>query len=452
VTGSGARTLRVAVVGAGPAGLYVADALTYESPFPVRVDLLERLPVPFGLLRYGVAPDHLNIKAAGDALQEVLERDDVHLFCHVRVGEAVTVEELRARYDAVFYTLGASRDRRLGLPGEDLAGSTSATSFVNWYNGHPESPPWELLDASTVAVVGVGNVAVDVARILLKDPDDLLHTDAPQSVVDVLRRSAVTDVHVLGRRGAEHAKFTPKELKELGELPGVDVVVEPGSVPAEDPPGLRPPVRRNLAVLREWAARTSTGAPRRLHLHFGAVPVALLGEDRVTGVLVERTAPGEDGTARPTGERWELPCGLVLRSVGYRSEPLPGVPFDDESGTIPSEDSRVVRDGAARPGEYVAGWVKRGATGILGTNRADASDAVESLRADAPHLLADRPDEPEGVAGLLAERGVEHVDLARWVAIAEREARHGVPHGRQRVKLAELAELLEAAGLPAPTG
>ena len=235
--------LRVAVIGAGPAGLYTADALTFEPSLPVVVDVLDRLPVPFGLLRYGVAPDHLNIKAAGDALQEVLERDPVRLFCNVAVGTDVTVDEVRERYDAVFYAIGASQDRRLGIPGEDLPGSSSATSFVNWYNGHPEQPPLQVIDAQSVAVIGIGNVAIDVARILLKDPEELTHTDAPQAVLDVLRKSAVRDVHIVGRRGPAEAKFTPKELKELGELDGVEVHVDPSAVPPEDPQGARPPVR-----------------------------------------------------------------------------------------------------------------------------------------------------------------------------------------------------------------
>jgi ferredoxin--NADP+ reductase len=434
--------LRVAVVGAGPAGLYTADALTFDDEPRVEVDLLERLPVPFGLLRYGVAPDHLNIKAAGDTLQRVLERDPVQLFCNVRIGTDLTVAELRAHYDAVVYAVGASQDRRLGIPGEDLPGSSSATQFVNWYNGHPEQAPQEVLEAHSVALVGIGNVALDVARLLLKDPEELLHTDIPQPVIEVLRKSAVTDVHIVGRRGPEHAKFTPKELKELGELAGVDVVVDPSEVPAEDPADARPPTKRNLAVLREWAARSSTGAARRLHLHFGSAPVAFLGTEHVTGLRLDRA-----------GRRhWDLECQLVLRSVGYRSLPLPEVPFDEESGTIPSQQSRVVRDGRPQPGEYVAGWVRRGATGILGTNRADAMDAVASLQEDAPALLARRQNTPEGVGALLRARGVEHVDLRRWEAILAREATHGASHGRARVKIARLAELLEAAGMAADGG
>src|SRR5215203_2577879 len=288
-TMSTTRPLRVAVVGAGPAGLYAADYLTFDGDGSVRVDLIERLPVPFGLLRYGVAPDHLNIKAAGRTLMEVLERPDVELFANVGVGSEVSVDELRQHYDAVVYALGASDDRRIGIPGEDVPGSVSATSFVNWYNGHPEASPPDLTDATSVAVVGVGNVALDVARILLRDPEELSPTDVPQDVLNGLRASAVTDVHLLGRRGPQHAKFTTKELRELGELAGVAVVVDDGQLPAEPPEGATPVAKKNLAVLKTWADREPSAARRRLHLHFGARPVEILGDRRVTGMRLERT-------------------------------------------------------------------------------------------------------------------------------------------------------------------
>jgi ferredoxin--NADP+ reductase len=432
----------VAVIGAGPAGLYAADHLTFDDDGRVLVDVLERLPVPFGLLRYGVAPDHLNIKAAGRTLMEVLERPGVTLHANVEVGHDVTVEELRARYDAVVYALGASSDRRIGIPGEELPGSVSATSFVNWYNGHPEAGHPDLAGATSVAVVGVGNVALDVARILLRDAEELSPTDVPQDVLTALRGSTVTDVHLLGRRGPQHAKFTTKELRELGELAGVGVVVDDGCLPAEPPEGATPVTKRNLAVLAEWAARPATEHPRRLHLHFGARPVEVLGAARVEALRLERTSP--DGVG--TGETWELPVEAVLRSVGYRGTGLPGVPFDEVTCTIPTEDSRVVRDDVAPPGEYVAGWIKRGPTGILGTNRADARDAVDSLLADAPALLAARAEEPEGVGALLRERQVPTVDVDGWRSVLAAENAEGRPHGRGRVKIAEWKGLLRAAG------
>ncbi|MFN2538723.1 MAG: FAD-dependent oxidoreductase [Mycobacteriales bacterium] len=435
------RPLRVAVVGAGPAGLYAADYLSFDQDGSVLVDLIERLPVPFGLLRYGVAPDHLNIKSAGNALMEVLQRPGVSLYAHVDVGRDVTVAELRERYDAVIYAMGASGDRKVGIPGEDLDGSISATSFVNWYNGHPEALVHDLEGVTTAAVIGVGNVAVDVARLLLKDPEQLLDTDAPHEVVGTFRKSAVTDVHVLGRRGAQHAKFTYKELRELGELTDVDVAVDAADLPAEPPEGASPGTKRNLALLRQWATREPTGARRRLHLHFGALPVEVLGDQRITALRVEHADVDGNGT----GRTWDLPVQLLLRSVGYRSAGLPGVPFDDRTCTIPAAESRVIRDGSPQPGEYVVGWIGRGPTGILGTNRADADDAVARLREDAAVLLDRRPEDPGGVAELLHRRGVQHVDLAGWQAVLDAEEKNGVPHGRGRVKLTEWQALLDAA-------
>lgn len=434
------RPLRVAVVGAGPAGIYTADHLT-AGDLPVLVDLVERLPVPFGLLRYGVAPDHMNVKGAGRALGAVLSRPGVRLFAHVDVGRDVTAAELRRTYDAVVYALGASEDRRIGIPGEDLPGSLSATSYVRWYNGHPESEPPDLGHTAVVAVVGVGNVALDVARILLRDPEELSPTDIPQHVLIALRASAVTDVHLLGRRGPQHAKFSTKELRELGELSGVAVVVDDGQLPDSPPEGATPVATRNLEVLRTWAARGPSGARRRLHLHFGARPVEILGADRVSGLRLERTSA--DGVG--TGETWDLPVQSVLRSVGYRGTAPDGIPFDERTSTIPSAAGRVVRDGAPVAGEYVVGWIKRGATGLLGTNRSDARDTVATLLDDAPGLLAARPADPGGLAGLLTRRGVRHVDLEGWHAVVDAEGRQGGGHGRGRVKISDWEALLDAA-------
>jgi ferredoxin--NADP+ reductase len=371
----------------------------------------------------------------------VLSRPAVRLFANVDVGQDVTVEELRERYDAVIYALGASEDRRIGIPGEDLPGSVSATAYVNWYNGHPEGALPDLVHTQVVAVVGVGNVALDVARILLRDAEELSPTDVPQDVLAELRSSAVTDVHLLGRRGAQHAKFTTKELRELGELAGVAVVIDDGQLPSDPPEGITPLAVRNLAVLRSWAAREPEGARRRLHLHFGARPVEILGDDRVTGLRLERTSP--DGVG--SGETWVLPVDTVLRSVGYRGSVPDGVPFDESSCTIPSRDSRVLRDDAVAPGEYVVGWIKRGATGLLGTNRSCARDTVASLREDADALLTARGTDPGGVAGLLAERAVRYVDLEGWHAVVDAESRHGEPHGRGQVKISDWDSLVEAA-------
>lgn len=436
------RALHVAIVGAGPAGLFAADHLTFGDGGDILVDLIERLPTPFGLLRYGVAPDHPNIKAVGDNFNEVLDRPDVSLLCNVAVGKDITVKEIRANYDAVFYATGASSDRRLGIPGEDVSGSTSATSFVNWYNGHPECERVDELSAASVAVIGVGNVAIDVARILLKDPEALEGTDIPHRVLDVLRASSVKDVHIFGRRGPQHAKFTTKELRELGELDGVDVIIEPRHLAGHNPDDHTPAVKRNLKILAGWADRTPEGFRRRLHLHFNAAPVQILGDGRVTGLRVEETA-GE-------GKRqWDLDVQMVLRSVGYRAVAFPGVPFDEDSGTIPSESSRVVRDGDPSLGEYVVGWAKRGPTGILGTNRADAEDAVASLREDIDAGLYDLSGKKSGVTGLLRDRSVDVVDRVAWGSILKEEGRNGEATGRGSVKFPTWDELTDAAGIPA---
>ncbi len=441
-------TLRVAVVGAGPAGLYVTDGLIYQERHPVQVDVYDRLPTPFGLLRYGVAPDHLKMKSLARALQRTLDDPRVRLLGNVDVGRDVTVDELRAGYHAVCYCFGAATDKRLEVPGEDLPGSESATDFVTWYSGHPDVPPDRFpLTAETVVVVGVGNVAIDVARILVKDVDVLSSTDLPPHVIDVLRDSVVRDVHLLGRRGPLHAKFTNKELRELGELEGVDIVVDPAALELtlQEQQLLQehPALQRNLDLLVEWSARPPSGAARRLHLHFWKRPVALHGDGHVTSVLVEPTRLDEDGRLVGAGQPEPLTAQLVLRSVGYRGTAIPGLPLDEASCTIPSEQGRVLRAGRTSPGEYVAGWIGRGPVGVLGTNKADAEAVVERMLAD---LVDPRPPVtgPDPVA-LLAERGVDVVDGEGWSRIDTAEVVRGSGLGRPRTKLATWDELLGAS-------
>jgi len=443
--------LRVAVVGAGPAGLYVADSLLLQNEVPVRVDVYDRLPTPFGLLRYGVAPDHLKMKSLSKVLQRTLDDERVRFVGGVTVGREVPVDDLRAAYHAVVHTFGASSDRRLGVPGEELDGSASATRFVHWYSGHPDVAADAFdLSAESVAVIGVGNVAVDVSRILVKDVEALRRTDIPSNVLDVLSSSRVREVHVLGRRGPAHATFTSKELRELGELEGVDVVVNPAELELDEGAEQRaqadPDVQRNLSLLREWAERPRTGAARSLHLHFWSRPLELRGGERVEQVVVERTAVDESGAVRATGERWTLPAQLVLRCVGYRGVPVEGVPFDDGTCTVPAHEGRVLREGGVSTGEYVAGWIGRGPVGVLGTNRSDAESVVERLLADAPGLQ--RRDDVD-IPARLRSSGTVVVDGAGWAAIDAAEIALGAEQGRPREKLATWDGLLEAAGLGA---
>ena len=466
--------LNVAVVGSGPSGLYAADALVKQAakldpPVAVQVDVIDRLPTPYGLVRYGVAPDHPSIKSIAEVLRKVLEHPQVRFLGGVHLGDHVTREDLLASYDAVIYATGAMRDRRMGIEGEDLSGSHAATQFVNWYSGHPDMDPGAFkLDAESVAVIGVGNVAVDVARILIRDPEELARTDISQPVLDALLASNVREVHVIGRRGPAQAKFTTKELRELGELAGVDIAVpgpeadlatfdgcgEGGKLAESDRR-----VRGNLAVIDDWAARCPDWSARQindrwLNVRFWLRPVRIEGDGRVSGLIVERTRLDENGKLTGTGEYERMDVQMVLRSVGYQSVPLPGVPFDERTYTVPNEAGRVTGpDGAPLPREYVVGWLKRGPTGVIGTNKSDAADTVKSLLADcAPGQSPDGnghvPPEPEHLAGVLSARGVLPVSYDDWLRVEQAEMELATALGRgARVKLASREEI-EAACRP----
>jgi ferredoxin--NADP+ reductase len=476
------RTLRVAVVGSGPAGLYTAEAVIKQAaaldpPAAMKVDVIDRLPTPYGLVRYGVAPDHKSIKSIAEYLRKVLEHDNVRFIGGVHLGQDVTRDDLLASYDAVVYATGAMRDRRLGIPGEDLAGSVAATDFVNWYCGHPDTDPGTFtLDAESVAVIGVGNVAVDVARILVRDPEELRETDVSQPVLDALMSSKVREVHMIGRRGPAQAKFTTKELRELGELPGVDVLVGDGEadLDAFDPTGESARlaetdrhVRGNYTVISDWAARRPTGA-RRLTVRFWLRPTEIHGTERVSGLTLERTRLDENGRLVGTGETETLDVQLVLRSVGYQSVPLAGVPFDERSSVVPNAEGRVLGpDGGPLPGEYVAGWLKRGPTGVIGTNKSDAAETVRALLADLAGgpgpddvqlpragLLRYPESVPDAAAAaasrfeeLLTARGIRPVSYADWLHIEAAEKELAASLGRgARVKLPSRAELHKACG------
>ncbi|MCW2778477.1 MAG: NADPH-dependent glutamate synthase beta chain-like oxidoreductase, partial [Frankiales bacterium] len=426
--------------------------LCYQTDVAVEVDVLDRVPTPFGLLRYGVAPDHLKMKSLAVGLQRVLDDDRVRLFGDVVIGTDLTVDELRERYDAVVYATGAGADRALGVPGEDLPGSTSAAHFVSWYSGHPDvvEPPLSLR-ATGVAVLGLGNVAVDVARILVKSADVLSSTDMPDDVLEALRSSPVTDVHLVGRRGPAQARWTLKELRELGELEGVDVVVQEQDLVLSEADeavlASDSAVARTVAVLRQWVGRPLTGAPRRLHLHFWAQPERVLGDDAVTGLRLA-TSAGAHGTGTV-----DLDVQHVVRSVGFTGVPVPGIPFDEATGTIPSDgEGRVLRDGTPSRGEYVAGWAVRGPSGVIGTNRPDGELVAAALLADVADLPERGRSGADALPALLAERGRRPVDLSGWAAIDAAEIARGAAQGRPRAKLSRYDDLRGAclAAVAAP--
>ena len=452
---------RVAIVGAGPAGAFAAAALL-RTCGDAEIDLFERLPTPWGLLRGGVAPDHQEIKR----LQDTFERETLgrgcRLFANVEVGRDVSHAELLQHYNAVVYAAGAQTDKTLGIPGEDLPGSRPATEFVAWYNGHPDYRDLEFdLTAKRAVVIGNGNVAADVIRVLTKDPDELAKTDIADHAVAALRESRIEEVVVLGRRGPAQAAFTSAELRELGRLDGVELRVSPEDVELDpvsqewlDTEGTFT-ARKNVALLREFAATTpSAGAPRRIDLRFLRSPVAIRGEGRVEAIDVQRNeiVRSEDGAvrARPASDEVEtIECGLVLRSVGYRAVPLPDVPFDERHFILPNDRGRVhTPDGDPLPGVYAVGWIKRGPTGILGTNKRDAEETVARLKED---LLAGALPATEGgdIAELLAERVPDLVTADAWRAIDADELGRGLEQGRPRVKRASRDELLEAARVPA---
>jgi ferredoxin--NADP+ reductase len=460
--GTAEHPLRVAIVGAGPAGFFAAQHLLARTDVVVTVDLFERLPTPFGLVRFGVAPDHEEIKRVVRTFEKTAARPAFRFFGNVDYGRQVTLVDLKRHYHQICFTTGAQTDRRLGIPGEDLAGSHPATEFVAWYNGHPDFRGCRFdLSAERVAVVGVGNVAVDVARILCRTPEELACTDIADYALEALRNSRVREVVMLGRRGPVQAAFTNPELKELGELAGADVSVRPDEIVldplsqaelerSED----RRTLDRKLEILRAFAGQPASGKPRRLVLRFLVSPVDLGGDasGRVTKLRIVRNRLGADAKgglrAEPTGETEELPVGLVFRSVGYRGVALPDLPFDDRKGVVPNRHGRVL-DLALRsplPGLYVAGWIKRGPTGVIGTNKPDALETVEAMLEDraAGRLL--QPASPSAAAAETTVRAREPrcVTYADWTRLDRLEQERGKPAGRPRVKLTSVEDMLAA--------
>ncbi len=448
--------LRLAIVGAGPAGIYAADILLKaERKFDVSIDLFEQLPAPYGLVRYGVAPDHPRIKGIITALREVLDRGDIRIFGNVRFGEDITLDDLKHHYNAVIFATGAVHDASLNIPGIDAKGSYGAADFVSWYDGHPDVPREWSLDAESVAVIGNGNVALDVARMLAKHADDLLPTEIPENVYAGLKESTVTDVHVFGRRGPAQVKFTPLELRELGELNDVDMVVYDEDFDYDEASKAAIASNKQVMVidrvLQSWRQRPSVNneggtASRRLHLHFYAKPVEVKTDDegRVCAYVYERTRPDGEGGVVGTGELREVKVQALYRAVGYFGSPLPGVPFDKRHGVIPNHEGQVLRkDSNERvPGVYATGWIKRGPVGLIGHTK---SDAMETIR----HLINDQgswwqPVDPseEAIPRLLAERGVAWTDLEGWHRLDAHEIGLGAPHERARIKVVSRDEMV----------
>jgi ferredoxin/flavodoxin---NADP+ reductase len=449
---------RVAIVGAGPAGAFAAAALLRANG-DTEIDLLERLPTPWGLLRGGVAPDHQEIKRLEDTFDRQTLRHGCRFLGNVEVGVDVSHEDVMRHYDAVVYATGAQTDKSLGIPGEHLPGSWAATAFVGWYNGHPDFRDLEFdLSGERAVVIGNGNVAADVTRILTLSPAELERTDVADHALAALRESRIREVVVLGRRGPAQAAFTSAELRELGRMDGVDTRVDPAEVELDavsrewlDEDGTFT-ARKNVELLREFAARPErTDGERRIVLRFLCSPVAIRGEDAVEAVDVvhNEIVRADDGSlrARPAGDEVEtIPCGLVLRSVGYRAVPLPGVPFEERRFVLPNEHGRVhTPDGRPLPGVYTVGWIKRGPTGILGTNKRDAEETVACLVEDlSTGALSPADDDREPIDALLAERGIDVVTVEGWRTIDRHERERGREAQRPRVKLASRDELLEA--------
>jgi ferredoxin--NADP+ reductase len=450
---------RAAIVGAGPAGFYAADQLLKAG---WEVDLFDALPTPYGLVRAGVAPDHPKIKSVTRVYAKTAAHESFRFFGGVELGRDVGREELLSRYHAVVYAIGTSRDNRLGVPGEDRSGSHPATEFVAWYNGHPDFADHHFdLNGGRAVVIGNGNVAIDVARMLVLDPRELAPTDTADHALDAFGMAGVTDVVLLGRRGPAEAAFTNPELRELGELKRADVIVDPAQLEgvAEPEDATK---RRNVEILREYAQRAPAGKTHRLELRFLRSPLEILGEGEdgpVTGIrlAVNRLVTAADGRVRaePTGEEEVIQCGLVLRSIGYRGMPLAGVPFDDARGLIRNQAGRVVDDaGAVCRGEYAVGWIKRGPSGVIGTNKKDAADTVARILEDEQAAAIRAPEaelcDADAVHAWLSERVPGLVTWAGWEAIDAHESALGTPAGRPRVKLVRLAELIEAARASQP--
>ena len=451
------RPIRVAIVGAGPAGIYAADALMKSDAAQepgVSIDLFERMPAPFGLIRYGVAPDHPRIKGIVTALHQVLDKPQIRLLGNVDYPGDITLDDLHRFYDATVFATGAIADRALDIPGGDLDGSFGAADFVSWYDGHPDVPRTWPLGAEKVAVLGVGNVALDVARILAKTADELLPTDIPPNVHAGLQQNKAVEVHVFGRRGPAQAKFSPMELRELDHSPNIEVIVDPEDIDYDE--GSIATRRGNkqadmvASTLENWAIRDPGSRPHRLHLHFFESPQEILGADgQVTGLRTERTRLDGTGNVTGTGQVTDWDVQAVYRAVGYYSDELPKLPFDPVSGTIPNQAGRVLAaDSSHQTAVYVTGWVKRGPVGLIGHTKGDANETVACLLDDhaAGRLPGAVDPDPDAVTAFLEERGIRCATWDGWHRLDAHERALGAAEGRERVKVVEREDMLRHSG------
>ena len=448
--GSVERPLRVAIIGSGPSGFYAAEALLSAS-LKVEVDLFDRLPAPFGLVRYGVAPDHPKIKNVIKIYEKTAQRPGFSFLGNVDIGKDISVEELRQFYDAILFTCGAQTDKKLGIPGEDLSASHTATEFVGWYNGHPDYRDRKFdLSCETAVVAGQGNVAMDVARILCKTVDELKNTDITQPALEVLAQSKIKEVHLIGRRGPAQAAFTSPEIKEFGQLADCDPWIDPKDLilneasqkELQDPANASK--KKNFEILQNFAALSERRKRRKFVVHFLKSPVVMEGKARLEKVILEKNVlAGEPNhqKAKGTGVKEDLPCGIFFRSVGYRGVAIPGVPFDQEKGIIPNKEGRVIKDAAVVSGLYAAGWIKRGAAGVIGTNKPDSEETVKHILEDALHLKPCPQPDTKPFSEFLRKRGVRPISFEDWKKIDAAEIARGKPLGKPREKFVEIPPL-----------